>query len=938
MDQTQQVGAPHSPNDNTLPIASFSTTPDVNNGRESDVVERQGTPISRKSKERKRVGFVENLELSDTTGPSRVALGRSSSFPVHGASASTGPFVTPDSGESFSSTNSVAECGNTIPNDNPFPQRSLSPDPPNSLRRASTDDERLRDERGEENKDGETYFHTRDEATWDLEDGHKAYFAREAQVSAQRLAKSVQDYSGPHAFLSKAAATRKVRKEPEESQTEHTGTRSRSPALQDPASRENDCNDIDTYALPRQTRRYTTSEAHDLVRRHTQSGATFEPRQPLLRSGQVTPVREYGDDYVPRPSQYRNGILSSLLKLYEASGDRNPGKDDAIPGIYQQGYGGASESETPTPRETPQRSPLHSGAATPERLPSNRWQYHNGPKSSTSSLSQLLGSSSMLASPVQTGLGEAVTERLKQQRRQSRKQSKSSRAVHTALGRLSRPKLEDEIKITVHIAETIARQKYLLKLCKALMQFGAPTHRLEEYLKMSARVLEVDGQFLYIPGCMIVSFDDASTHTTDMQLVRVSQGVDLGKLRDTHEVYKAVVHDKIGVEEATQNLKEIMDRKSKIHPWLLVLIHGLASVTVGPFAFKARPIDLPMAFLLGTIVGILQLMIASRSDEYSRVFEISAAVITSFLARAFGSIRGGDIFCFSALAQSSIALILPGYTVLCSSLELQSRSLVAGSVRMVYAIIYSLFLGFGITIGTALYGVIDKNATSETTCKNHMPEYYNFVFVPAFTLCLIVINRAKVKQVPVMMILSVGGYAVTFFSSRHFRGNAQISSTLGALTIGVMANLYSRLGQRVEDMAVGMWRRAHARLWGRVDGDEKDANHLSAQDQRQEFSRRTGYGVAAAAMLPAIFVQVPSGLSVSGSLVSGITSANQIVNNVNGTTVLDSGDEATGAVNSIAFTVGLSVIQIAIGITVGLFLSALIVYPYGKRRSGLFSF
>lgn len=42
--------------------------------------------------------------------------------------------------------------------------------------------------------------------------------------------------------------------------------------------------------------------------------------------------------------------------------------------------------------------------------------------------------------------------------------------------------------------------------------------------------------------------------------------------------------------------------------------------------------------------------------------------------------------------------------------------------------------------------------------------------------------------------------------------------------------------------------------------------------------------------------------------------------------------------NSIVFNVGYSMIQVAIGITVGLFLSALIVYPLGKRRSGLFSF
>lgn len=93
-------------------------------------------------------------------------------------------------------------------------------------------------------------------------------------------------------------------------------------------------------------------------------------------------------------------------------------------------------------------------------------------------------------------------------------------------------------------------------------------------------------------------------------------------------------------------------------------------------------------------------------------------------------------------------------------------------------------------------------------------------------------------------------------------------------------------------------------------------------------------------MLPAIFVQVPSGLSVQGSLVSGLTSANQIVHNSTGNATTISAADVGGnaSINSIALDVGFSVVQIAIGITVGLFLAALIVYPLGKRRSGLFSF
>lgn len=98
-------------------------------------------------------------------------------------------------------------------------------------------------------------------------------------------------------------------------------------------------------------------------------------------------------------------------------------------------------------------------------------------------------------------------------------------------------------------------------------------------------------------------------------------------------------------------------------------------------------------------------------------------------------------------------------------------------------------------------------------------------------------------------------------------------------------------------------------------------------------SRRVGYGLAAAAMLPAIFVQVPSGLASGGSLVAGVISANAITGNKTAEASSGGADISSGA-----FSVLGSVIQVAISISVGLSLAALLVYPFGKRRSGLFSF
>ncbi|KAF9888152.1 hypothetical protein FE257_009288 [Aspergillus nanangensis] len=626
-----------------------------------------------------------------------------------------------------------------------------------------------------------------------------------------------------------------------------------------------------------------TAEAHQLVRQMTRKDFNFFTRirapSPGVRSGQITPIEERDPDtYVERPTHYRGGILSSLLKLY----------DQPPLGYYSRGRHGHSRQSSSGDFSGRGLSPDPGWKSQKPR----KW-YEKSPNQSTLSLE---GSTAKNSSSSPIGM---------------LKRSRSSGAIPGVPKRMGKPQLEDEIRVTVHIAELLSRQRYLIRLCRALMKYGAPTHRLEEYMKMTARVLEIDGQFLYMPGCMIISFDDKSTHTTEVKLVRTPQGVDLGKLCDVHTIYKEVIHDVIGVEEAIQRLDEILRKKNRYPIWFLVLVHGCASASVGPFAFNARPIDMPICFLLGCLVGILQLVLSPRSDLYSNVFEISAAVLTSFLARAFGSIRydGERLFCFSALAQSSIALILPGYMVLCASLELQSRSIVAGSVRMVYAIIYSLFLGFGITVGTAVYGLLDSDASSEYTCPASpiQDEYLQrFPFVICFTICLAVVNQAKFKQIPIMLIISFAGYVTNYFGTKRFYSSTQVSNALGAFVIGVMGNLYSRLR----------------------------------------------HGLAAAAMLPAIFVLVPSGLAASGSLISGIASAEQMTTGTTASSPISNGTQgfvdaaknmsqnpaAQTEYHGVVFDIGFGMIQVAVGFTVGLFLAALVVYPLGKKRSGLFSF
>ena len=256
----------------------------------------------------------------------------------------------------------------------------------------------------------------------------------------------------------------------------------------------------------------------------------------------------------------------------------------------------------------------------------------------------------------------------------------------------------------------------------------------------------------------------------------------------------------------------------------------------------------------------------------------------SFLARGIGSIRGGNLFCFGAIAQGSLALILPGYIILCGSLELQSKNLVAGSVRMFYAIIYSLFLGFGITLGAALYGWVDSNATDAATCSSDhsLDDKWRILFVPLFSLCLGLINQARWRQTPVMILISSIAYVGTYFAGKHFSNVTEFTAAIGAFIIGILGNMYSRLGR----------------------------------------------GMAVAAMLPAIFVQVPSGIASKSTLLAGVDTANKITNSSSAST--DASD-----ISSLSF--GATMVEVSIGISVGLFAAAIVVYPFGKRRTGLFT-
>ncbi|KAF1968550.1 DUF1212-domain-containing protein [Bimuria novae-zelandiae CBS 107.79] len=591
----------------------------------------------------------------------------------------------------------------------------------------------------------------------------------------------------------------------------------------------------------------SVAEANDLWQAHRNGDILDQSDYPS--AGTATQSHQDTDEYA-YSGNTKGGIFYQLLQAYKTP---------------MANYSSAGSISPPRMPESASR-PGSSGGATPRK----KWYEQEKDARSQETLATLVGAAQQLANPKAEGTLH------------SRHHKRNS--SNPILSKIWKAKEEQDARIKIHVATILKRQQYIIKMCRALMLVGAPTHRLEEYLATTAKVLEINSQFLYIPGCMIISFDDPLTHTAEVKIVRAAQGVNLGKLKDCHEIYKEVLHDVLGVDDALNALDELINRKDQHPVWLNVLMYGLASVAVSCF-FQARWIDMGPIFIMGTLLGFLQLVVAPMSKTYNTVFEISAAILMTCISRALGSIRGGNLFCFSALTQSSIAMILPGWLVLSSALELQSRAIVPGSVRLVFAIIYSLFLGYGITVGTALYGAMDPNATNATTCQDPLNQYWNFLLVPLYVFFACFTVQAKYKQMPVMVAIAFAGYVVNFYANKKFSSSAPIAYTFGAFAIGVLANLYSRLR----------------------------------------------HGVAAAVLLPAVYVQVPGSLAASGAITTALQTASSLIRGGG------ADPNTSNSLNAISFNVAAQMIQIAIGITVGLFMSALLVYPIGKKRSGLWT-
>lgn len=491
-----------------------------------------------------------------------------------------------------------------------------------------------------------------------------------------------------------------------------------------------------------------------------------------------------------------------------------------------------------------------------------------------------------------------------------------------------RRKALSRIKIEYNISSIVNREKFLLKLAKALMTFGAPSHRIEAQLISAAHILEIEAEFIHVPGLIMCSFVDKEEKTSETHFIRCNGRMALGRLHEVHQLYRAVVHDELSAKKAGDRLDELLAAPPIYGPFIQIVIAFWIAALICPLAFGGSFIDMWLAGAGAVFLSAMRIGVVSRAKKwYAHVFEVCLTMIISFTARALSSING-NYFCYNAISSASIVSILPGFLILSGSLELAAKNLSTGSIKMIYALIYTLFLGFGLQIGNDLYFLFNHKARDSldtlasrlvtqysivgefipdngtfgyinrgqplsgtftfvdvdpfaaenivTGCYRPadfpwylmpFPWWTQFFIVPIFSVLSSLANLQPIWtwDMLVMVIISCVSYTANKVATRLIPNRSDFVSFTGAFAVGILGNFYSR---------------------------------------------KMG-GTAFTVMVTGVLFLVPSGLSAIG-----------------GITAQGSGIDIGGAM-----------IAVTIGITTGLFVSQAIVYAFGSRKNNaLFSF
>jgi uncharacterized membrane protein YjjP (DUF1212 family) len=330
------------------------------------------------------------------------------------------------------------------------------------------------------------------------------------------------------------------------------------------------------------------------------------------------------------------------------------------------------------------------------------------------------------------------------------------------------------------------KRRFIIRLGKALHKFGTPAYRMEAHLQNVSQFLELQASFIITPTTLTFIITDDEDNQNYNHMLRVKPGeIDLGSLARTDELVDEVSSGQRTLKEAVERLDEIANKPNPYGRFLTFLAFGASS---GAFAMLMRTSwnDVFWSTLLGFVVCIFVFW-SERSKRVTEMLEPLSALTCAFLASAIAHVDPS--INVPLVILSSIIAFIPGLALTLGLSELAARNLMAGTARIMDAVMILFKLYFGAVLGIALGQKVWGNV--EFIPPEIMPNWTAWAAVTTLSISLVILFKARKKDAPWGIISGYVAFGASIWGSMHL--GIALGAFVGALALGIYSNIFSRI-------------------------------------------------------------------------------------------------------------------------------------------------
>jgi uncharacterized membrane protein YjjP (DUF1212 family) len=328
---------------------------------------------------------------------------------------------------------------------------------------------------------------------------------------------------------------------------------------------------------------------------------------------------------------------------------------------------------------------------------------------------------------------------------------------------------------------------FVMRFGEALHAYGAPAHRLEEALVLLSRRLGLGGQFVSTPTSITASFEKGERR--GQRIVRIHRsGVELGKLADLDALSNRVIRGQLSARDGTKLVDAVVREPPRWGTALTIGCYGLTSGASAVF-FGGGLREIAVASTMGLAIGLLARATAPLR-AVADVFEPLAAFVASALAAV--SVRVVGPVSVPIVTLAGLIILFPGLALTGAMTELATRNLVSGTARFAGATVVFLTIGFGVALGSRFGALFVRHVPTVRAVP--APDWLEAAMLVADALAFVVLFRAHARDALWIVIA-----CVLAFGGARTGANAlgpELGIFVGALAVGVAANLYARVALR----------------------------------------------------------------------------------------------------------------------------------------------